>query len=152
VRRAPSLIAICDKYDCLQFVKIIKDRLVYLILNEENLDPWDFFELGCQMEWEYLAKEALRKFRIPKPIMRPSTRFDDGACDLPQYLSNAKITGLGLKAYIGYVRAFIAEQERWAFIEQERCSGQSKCSEYQWNKIADKFSFHDSNLDGAVEY
>jgi hypothetical protein len=33
---------------------------------------------------------------------------------------------------------------------QERCSGLPKNLEYQWNNIADKFSFHDTSLDGPV--
>jgi hypothetical protein len=130
----------CDKYDCPQFVKIIKARMVYLILNEKYANPWEFFVLGCQMEWEYLAKEALRKFTTPIP--KPEY-FSKEASHLPQYLSDTTITRIGIKGYTGYVRSFIAEQDR--------CSGKSKCLEYQWNNIADKFSFHDPDLDGRVE-
>lgn len=62
VQLASVKIELCDKYDCPQFVKIIKNRLLWIVSNELSADPWDFFEPACRLEWEPLAKEALKNF------------------------------------------------------------------------------------------
>jgi hypothetical protein len=138
VQLASVTIELCDKYDCPQFEKIIKNRLLWIVSNELSADPWDFFELACRLEWEPLAKEALKYFGKAWRAAYDNAKLSE-CRKIPSYFPHEfghnTMTRLGMKGYGGYTRAFI--------LELARCQGQIYGENFRWDNVARNFSLTD---------
>ncbi len=98
LERIDDLLKLCDKYQSERFEKIVRDRLLSL-LGDYYCHPWSVFVIACRMEWQEVAKEAIRKFgtwRYPE---------SHGPNWLPEHLPQSVIDQLSYKHAFAFVRA-----------------------------------------------